>query len=220
VTATLTRRALLTATILSGVGAAACAPDSPRPTTTTERTGSPTPTNQSRRTLLAYFSRAGENYYNGGRRTLEVGNTEVLARLISDRIDCDIYKINPADPYPSSYDQTVARNVREQRANARPAIADPLPDLSRYDTVLLGSPVWNVGAPMIMSTFVDGVGLAGKTVLPFVTYAVSGMGTVEDDYQAALADADVRAGLAIRGETVTDAAPEVDEWLRASQLTA
>lgn len=57
---------------------------------------------------------------------------------------------------------------------------------------LLGSPVWNVRAPMIMSTFTDQVDLAGKTVLPFITYAVSGIGDVEDDHRSTLPDTEVR----------------------------
>ena len=78
------------------------------------------------RILLAYFSRPGENYWNGGRRNLEVGNTEVLARTIAARLDCDVHRIEAADPYPADYDATVERNVREQDTDARPAIADPL----------------------------------------------------------------------------------------------
>lgn len=175
-------------------------------------------TDRGARTLLVYFSRAGENYHYGGRRNLTVGNTEVLANLIAERIDCDTYRTEAADPYPDAYEPTVERNVEEQRANARPAIDNPLPDVDSYDMVLLGSPVWNVRSPMIMSTFTDGVDLAGKTVLPFVTYAVSGIGNVEDDYREALPGADVRTGIAVLGETVTEAGPEVDEWLATSRL--
>ncbi|WP_280271452.1 flavodoxin [Nocardia wallacei] len=72
---------------------------------------------------------------------------------------------------------------------------------------------------MIMSTFVHAVDLTGKTVLPFVTYAVSGMGTVEDDYRNMLPHSDIRSGLAVRGETTADAGPDVDRWLRATGLT-
>jgi flavodoxin len=79
--------------------------------------------------LLVYFSRAGENYWEGGRRTLEVGNTATVAQMIADRIDCDVFEIRAAAPYPDAYDPTVARNVREQNQDARPQIAGELPDL-------------------------------------------------------------------------------------------
>jgi hypothetical protein len=76
--------------------------------------------------LLAYFSRPGENYYYGGRIDLKVGNTEVVARTIAKLIRCDVHRIEAANPYPHDYEQTVARNVREQEANARPRIRNPL----------------------------------------------------------------------------------------------
>ena len=80
---------------------------------------------------------------------------------------------------PTSYDETVQRNVSEQDTDARPAIANPLASITGYDTVLLGSPVWNVRPPMIMTTFTDSHDFTGKTILPFVTYAVSGLGRVD-----------------------------------------
>lgn len=74
----------------------------------------------------------------------------MLARIISARLGCDLHRIEPADPYPDSYDETVQRNVREQDTNARPVIADPLPSIGGCETILLASPIWNVRAPMIM----------------------------------------------------------------------
>ena len=168
--------------------------------------------------MLAYFSRAGENYYYGGRTELQVGNTEVLAGMISQRIACDVFRVEPADPYPHEYAETVRRNVREQQADARPAIANPLASLEPYDIVLLGSPIWNVRAPMIMSTFVESHDFTGKTIFPVVTYAVSGLGTTARDYAAWCPGAAVGDGLAVRGEEVRDAGAEVEAWLRRAGL--
>ncbi|MGH8880468.1 MAG: flavodoxin, partial [Stackebrandtia sp.] len=109
--------------------------------------------NPEAKTLLVYFSRAGENYYYGDRRVLDVGNTERLADMIRQRIECDSYRIEAADPYSDSYDETVDRDSAERDADAGPVIANPLPDVGPYATILLGSPVWNSRAPMIMSTF-------------------------------------------------------------------
>lgn len=229
----LSRRAVLDAGLAGGIGLVAvlagCSPGEQQARTDPSAAGSastpstaPTETSPEAAgtTLLVFFSRAGENYYDGGRRDLEIGNTKVLAGMIGERIDCETYEIQAADPYPSSYDRTVARNRQEQDDDARPGIANPLPDVSRYATVLIGSPVWGSRAPMIMSTFVEGVDLAGKAVLPFVTYAVSGMSGIDAAYRDALTASDVRAGLAIRGETVAEAGQELDEWLRASALTS
>jgi flavodoxin len=168
--------------------------------------------------LLAYFSRAGENYYYGGRRRLQVGNTEVLASMIRDLLGCDVHRIEAADPYSDDYDATVARNVREQESDARPAIAHAVPSLDRYETVLLASPVWNVRAPMIMTTFTEALGFTGKTVHPVVTYAVSGLGTTERDYAASCRAATIGEGLPVRGEEVAEARPTVEPWLRRNRL--
>ena len=170
------------------------------------------------RTLLAFFSRPGENYYYGGRRDLPVGNTEVLARMISELIDCDVHRIEAADPYPASYDATVERNVREQDADARPAIANPLASIEQYDAVLLGSPIWNVRAPMIMSTFTDSYDFTGKVVHPFVTYSVSGPGSTIRDYATSCPRARIGEGLAVRGEEVPQHRTDVESWLRAAGL--
>jgi flavodoxin len=168
--------------------------------------------------LIVYFSRAGENYHYGGRRNLEVGHTEVLAGMIAEPIDCDTYRIEAADPYPAAYDPTVERNQDEQNTDARPGIAGELPDVSRYDAILIGSPVWNVRAPMILQTFIENVDLAGKRVLPFVTYAVSGMAGIDEDYRGELPESTVADGLAIGGETVADSGEELDGWLRQNEL--
>lgn len=164
--------------------------------------------------LLAYFSRAGENYWEGGRRDLDTGSTKVVAQMIAEQIDCDQFEILAVDPYSHAYDPTVERNRREQNENARPAIDGDLPDLTEYDTVLLGCPVWNTQAPMIICTFLDGTNaLAGKVVAPFLTYAV-GEGSVFADYAAYCSDARIQDGLAIRGEEAHDARATVEVWLR------
>jgi flavodoxin len=169
--------------------------------------------------LLVYFSRPGENYWNGGRRNLRVGNTQVLAGMIADRLDCDVHRIQAADPYSEDYDETVQRNVREQNADARPRIANPLDSLDGYDTILLASPIWNVRAPMIMSTFAERHDVAGKTVLPVTTHAMSGLGTTAEDYAQVCEGARIGTGLAVRGEEVrSEGARAVDAWLRRTGL--
>ncbi|MCY1692859.1 flavodoxin [Curtobacterium sp. SL109] len=179
-----------------------------------------TPATGSNRILLAYFSRAGENYWNGGRRRLDIGNTEVLADLIHDRIDCDVFRIEAAEPYSDRYDDTVRRNVEEQNSDARPRIAGDLPDLAEYDTVLLGSPIWNVQPPMIMATFAEAVDLSDKSLRPFVSYAVSRLGNTESFYRDLRTGARIGDGLAVRGEEVREDGTEsdVDRWLSAAGL--
>jgi len=220
------RRTLLQGSFAVGAGAlltacgAPAAPTSGQPgSVTAQPSAAPEPTAAAgSRVLLAYFSRAGENYFNGGRTFLQVGNTEVVAEMISSAIPVDMFQIEAADPYPDSYDATVERNVREQNAEARPGIAGALPDVTPYDTVLLGSGIWNVRPPMIMRTFVEGVDLSGKTIFPFVTYAVSSMGSTVADYTRLCPRSTIGEGLAVRGEQVRDARADVEAWLRRVRL--
>ncbi|MGW2288095.1 flavodoxin [Streptomyces phaeochromogenes] len=199
---------------MTGVQNTGCSPSQssgPAPESTGQPASAASP---GQRVLLAYFSRAGENYSYGGRTNLKVGNTEVLAEMISERIQCDVHRIEAVDPYSDDYNETVARNVREQDARARPAIVDPPSSIERYDVVLLGSPIWNVRAPMIMSTFAERYDFRGKTVHPVTTYAMSGLGTTERDYAASCPGATIGEGLAVRGEEVREAEAQVESWLR------
>jgi flavodoxin len=219
---TMQRRAFLRVA-LAGVGGAAvgvwsaCGAGSGRDTPP-DPAREPRPGQAGSRILLAYFSRPGENYWNGGRRNLEVGNTEVLARIIRARLDCDLHRIQAADRYPDDYEETVERNVREQQADARPSIANPLASIDGYDTILLASPIWNVRAPMIMSTFTETYDFARKTVHPLTTHAMSGLGTTPEDYARSCRGARIGTGLAIRGEVVRSAGTEVESWLRRVSL--
>jgi len=138
--------------------------------------------------------------------------------MIAELVDCDVYRLEAADPYPTGYDATVDRNSREQRDDARPGIADPLASIEQYDILLIGSPIWNVRTPMIMSTFCDSHDFTGKTVHPFVTYAVSGLGPAQQDYTAACPGGQIEAGLAVQGEEVPDHRRDVQAWLRATGL--
>ncbi|MEV6107262.1 flavodoxin [Streptomyces sp. NPDC051940] len=225
--ATARRRTLLRATLLTGITAmstphlTSCSPgkDEENPQERQTSSSAKTPGKPRGKVLLAYFSRAGENYHYGGRTTLKVGNTEIVARKIRDLIDCDLHRITPADPYPAGYDATVRRNVREQDADARPAIEGSLPDLDGYDTVLLGSPIWNVRAPMIMTTFTEQLDFTGKTVVPFTTHAMSGLGTTARDYAASCRGAVFAEGLAVQGEEAGQADRDISTWLRRTGLT-
>jgi hypothetical protein len=99
-------------------------------------------------------------------------------------------------------------------------IAGALPTLAGHDTVLLGSPIWNVRPPMIMHTFADSYDWTGKIVHPITTYAMSGLGTTEREYADVCAGATIGEGLAVQGEKVRDdGPPAVASWLDRINLT-
>lgn len=216
------RRTLVTGSLTLGAGAllgaqlVGCSAPPAQPTPPAPQGPVPTPGSK---VLLAYFSRPGENYRYGGRIDLEVGNTQVLADMIASAVAVDVYRIEATEPYSQDYEETVERNKREQDTEARPAIVGALPTVEPYDTVLLGSPIWNVRPPMIMRTFIDRVDLRGKTIHPFVTYAVSGLGETIEDYTRLLPGATIGDGLAVRGEEVRDARPDVTAWLQRTRLS-
>jgi flavodoxin len=170
--------------------------------------------------LLVFFSRAGENYFHGGRKVLTVGNTAVVAGMIRESLGCDAFQIRPVDPYPHAYDATVRRNTEEQERKARPAIVDPPASIDAHDTILMGSPIWNVRAPRIMLTFAERYDFTGKTVFPFTTHAMSGLGHVVEEYAAACRGARLGEALAIRGEEAAERRADVEAWLRRAGLAA
>jgi flavodoxin len=230
---TMSRRLLILWWLAAGATVLTGCSNADRPSSDTTSTDAPTtetntdPSTDSRpsastgastRILLAVFSRAGENYHYGDRIELEAGNTEVLAGMIADRLDCDLDEIEAADPYSDDYDATVRRNVAEQDADARPEIAGRLPSLDAYNVVILASPIWNVRPPMIMKTFTEALDFSGKTIHPVVTYAVSGLGDAARDYTDVCPGATLGAGLAVQGEEVSAAGSDVDTWLTDAGL--
>lgn len=117
--------------------------------------------------LVAYFS--------------ATNNTEGVAQKLAEGLGADLYEIVPEVPYTDAdlnYGDSGSRTSLEQNdPDARPAIAGELPDLAQVDVVLLGYPIWWGVAPRIMSTFVEGCDLSGKTVAAFCTSASSGFGS-------------------------------------------
>ena len=142
------------------------------------------------------------------------GNTEALARVLAAQTGAELVLLVPAEPYPDDYDATLSQAWEERENDARPAYEGTI-DVSGYDTVYLGSPVWWDDLPMLVRTFLDGAELSGKTVAPFFT---SGSGDAEAAYETlcgAVADAAVTQPLSLRSEQVEEAERFAAEWLSA-----
>ena len=164
--------------------------------------------------LVVYYSRADENYADGGKEWLKVGHTKVMAGYIAEALGAETYEIVPVEPYPEGYDECCDVALEEQRDDARPAIKGDLPDVSSYDTVFIGCLIWWGDEPMIVRTFIEGVDLAGKTVVPFTTHGGSGLGNVPANLQAALPNSQFLDGHAVAGTAVDNAHDEVVEWAK------
>ena len=128
-----------------------------------------------------------------------------------------MHRIEAADPYPDDYEETVgatcASRTRTHGRHRQSARVD-----RRYDTLLLASPIWNVRAPMIMSTFAERYDFAAKTVHPVTTHAMSGLGTTPEDYARSCRAPASPTGLAVRGEEARSAGADVGAWLRRTGL--
>jgi len=165
--------------------------------------------------LVAYFSRAGENYNVG---TVSEGNTAKLAREIALQTGGDLFEIVPETAYPVSYDAMLTVATRERTNNECPAIKNRIENFAQYDTVFLGYPIWWGDLPMILHTFMESYDFTGKTVIPFNTHEGSGQSGTQKTIADKLTGATVLQGLAMRGSTAqalrcdgTDAA--VKNWL-------
>lgn len=166
------------------------------------------------RVLVVYFSRADEN--TGGVGYIEKGNTKILAEMIAERTHGDIFEIKTVKPYPKEYRPATEAAKQEKEENVRPEIVGELPDLSKYDVVFLGYPIWWSDMPMPVYTFLDRENFAGKIILPFCTHEGSGL----SDTQRSIADvtkADVREGFALQGH-IAQKSPEeartaLYEWM-------
>ena len=168
--------------------------------------------------LVAYFSRADENYGVG---VVEKGNTEIIAEMIAAETGADTFKIERATPYPADYDACTEEAQQEQRENARPKLKNILDNLNDYDVIYLGMPVWWGDMPMPVYTFVEGLDWNGKTVYPFTTHAGSGLSSIPRTLGNICNGATIADGFTISGtdaQNAQDKAKEaVIEWLRSNE---
>jgi flavodoxin len=162
--------------------------------------------------LIAYYSRKGQNYVNGDIVNLSVGNTEVVAKKIQSIKGGDLFHIDTIKPYPIDYMQTTEVAKVELRQKARPELNDSVKNMDDYDTIYLGYPNWWGTFPMAVFTFLESYDFAGKTIIPFCTHEGSGMGG-ERDIKKLCPDAKVLSGIAIRGGSVAGADKLVQSWL-------
>ena len=148
--------------------------------------------------LIAYFSCTG--------------TTKTAAEQLAALTDADLYEIVPEEPYTSddlNYNSDCRANREQNDLSVRPAIAGELPDLTQYDTVLLGYPIWWGTLPKIIMTFTESSDFSSKVILPFCTSGGSGIDASVTALRELLPDADVRDGLRMNGVTEE----EMQNWL-------
>ena len=170
------------------------------------------------KTLIAFFSRADENYFGGAMRYVKVGNTEIVCGILEKLIEADRFKLEMKTPYSPVYMTCIEEAKRDLRAKARPELVSVPASLDGYDTVILAYPNYWGTMPMAVFTFLEQFDFSGKTILPLCTNEGSGMGGSERDVRRACPGATVKPGLSVSGSAAADSKESVKRWLAENGL--
>lgn len=162
-----------------------------------------------KKSLIIYFSRADENYSVG---YIEKGNTEVIAEYIKELTGADTFKIDPKVPYSKDYNACI-EEAKDRQANHNAPIIQEIPDISNYEVIYIGSPVYWGDMPEELVTALKKVDFTGKVIRPFVTHEGSGLANIPRQIKNVCQGGKVIDGLAIRGASVHQAKNRVEEWL-------
>lgn len=144
--------------------------------------------------MVAYFSASGV--------------TAKVARRLAKAIDADLFEIRPETPYTKAdlnwMDKKSRSTLEMNDPSCRPAMAQ-VPDVSAYDVIFVGFPIWWYREPSIIDSFMESADFTGKTVVPFCTSGGSGIGDSAQNMQALARGAAVKKGrrfsaLALAGE--------------------
>ena len=177
------------------------------------------------RVLVAFLSRAGENYNVGTAKEgsasaayagyIEKGNTAMMAALIAEAAGGDLFEITTVTPYPEDY-ATMLRVAQEEiDTDARPELAAQVENMEDYDVIFIGYPIWHGRMPQVIYTFMESYDLAGKTVIPFNTHEGSGQSGTQSVIENALPNSTVLQGLAVQGKTAQEDEPRTRELITA-----
>lgn len=176
------------------------------------------------KTLIAYFSlgRNSGNFETADAITsasiviennTRYGTTEYMANLIQKQVGGDLYSIEVAEPYSQDFDEVVDQNHAEMAENFLPELVGEPLDISQYDTVYIGYPVWATTIPRAIHTFLNQYDLSGKTVIPFCTHNGYGKGNSERVIAELCPQSEVLEGTAVDSKNILSSQETVTQWL-------
>ena len=131
------------------------------------------------------------------------GNTKIIADKIKEKLNCDILEIKTVTPYSEDYDTVVNDEQNSEASNHLPEIKDINIDLSHYDEIILGTPVWWYRPVPAIRTFLSQNNLSGKIIKPFATNA-GWLGRTFNEIKALCPDSTVYEGMNIVFESYSD----------------
>ena len=157
-----------------------------------------------KKVLVAYFS--------------ATGTTAGVAERLAKATDGDLFEIKPEQPYTDAdldwRDKQSRSSVEMDDKSSRPAIASKVADMSKYDVVFVGFPIWWYREPSIIDTFMESYDFSGKTVVPFATSGGSGMGDSGKIMQSLAQQAKVLSGKRFSASVSEEELKKwADEWL-------
>ncbi len=164
------------------------------------------------KSIVIFFSHAGDNYSVG---VIDTGNTKIVADYISEITGADQFEIVTHKYDGMAYTPLIELAKEEARKGELPPYEGSAPDLSQYDTVFIGGPVWWGTYPQVMFTLFRDIDLSGKTVIPFTTHEGSGLANCVDDVKKAFPKATVTKGFSIYGHEVRSGKAKVEKWLKS-----
>ncbi|MBQ6083767.1 MAG: flavodoxin [Bacteroidales bacterium] len=163
------------------------------------------------KSIVIFFSHAGDNYSVGN---IEVGNTKIVADYISEIAGADQFEIVTHKYDGMAYTPLIKLAQEEANRGELPPYEGAAPDLSQYDTVFIGGPVWWGTYPQVMFTLFKDINLDGKTVIPFTTHEGSGLASCVKDVKKAFPKAKVTGEFSIYGHEVRTGRAKVEKWLK------
>ena len=163
------------------------------------------------KSIVIFFSHAGDNYSVGN---IEVGNTKIVADYISEIKGADQFEIVTHKYDGMAYMPLIELAKEEANKGELPPYEGAAPDLSQYDTVFIGGPVWWGTYPQVMFTLFKDINLDGKTVIPFTTHEGSGLASCASDVKKAFPKAKVTGEFSIYGHEVRTGKAKVEKWLK------
>ncbi len=164
-----------------------------------------------KKSIVIFFSHAGDNYAVGD---IKVGNTKIVADYITEITGADQFEIVTHKYDGLGYNPLIEIAKEESNSGELPPYEGKAPDISQYDTVFIGGPVWWGTYPQVMFTLFKDINLDGKTVYPFTTHEGSGLASCVSDVKSAFPEADVQKGFSIYGHEVRTGKKSVENWLK------
>ena len=163
------------------------------------------------KSIVIFFSHSGDNYSVGN---VEVGNTKIVADYISEIAGAEQFEIVTHKYDGMAYTPLTRLAQEEANKGELPPYEGSAPDLSQYDTVFIGGPVWWGTYPQVMFTLFKDINLDGKTVYPFTTHEGSGLASCVSDVKKAFLKANVKNGFSIYGHEVRTEKAKVEKWMK------